>query len=288
LGSYLTHHIVDTIFPYQWSGLYFQPRHLRSQIKFEFIRHGPLNPDSVLQSSNCKSVAVLDEGISDKLQKTIINKPVIIFPDFTDESKPDMTFPLIKEIEEKAEGRKIVGLLGSLAKRKGFLKLLEIAQLSLEENSFFIFIGKLDKQSFSTEELDKINSFIESKPQNCLFHLERIPNESQFNALIKICDILFALYNYPHSSNILTKAAIFEKPVISIDNFCMGERVSKYRLGLTISNNSTEQCVDSIHKLAVLSEQSQFYLNPNFVDYKNIHSVEQLIVKFSEILSTHS
>jgi len=50
------------------------------------------------------------------------------FPDFTDESLPDFSFPIMKQIQDKAAGRKIIGLLGSLDKRKGFLTLLEVSQ----------------------------------------------------------------------------------------------------------------------------------------------------------------
>jgi hypothetical protein len=56
--------------------------------------------------------------------------------------------------------------------------------------------------------------------------LNEFPDEAQFNSLVYICDILFAAYNnFPNSSNILTKAAIFQRPVVVSNNFCMEKRV---------------------------------------------------------------
>lgn len=288
LGSYLTHNWVDKIFPYKWSGLYFQPRHLRGQRKFEFIRHGFLNPHAVLQSSYCQSVAILDEGVAEKLQNSIKDKPIVIFPDFTDESPPDTNFIIAKEVLQKAKGRKIIGLLGALEKRKGLLTLLKIAQLTLEEDWFFIFVGELKKYTFMPKELIEIEAVFNSDTKNCFFHLERIPNESQFNALVDLCDILFAVYDYPHSSNILTKAAIFEKPVIVGDEFCMAERVRQFQLGFTVNEKNTTQCIEAIRQLCDKSDLNNTQIQLRFKDYRRAHSIEQLHLKFQEILARYS
>ncbi|MFM7791033.1 MAG: glycosyltransferase family 1 protein, partial [Microcystis panniformis] len=92
--------------------MYFQPP-LRKTLKYQQLRRGILNPLAVLKSKQCLGVAVLDEGIADKLQQKL-NKPVVVLTDITDESPPDMDFEIVKKIRAKAAGRKIVGLLGSL------------------------------------------------------------------------------------------------------------------------------------------------------------------------------
>ena len=113
LAPYLTNHVIDLIFPYQWSGLYFHPTYLRRIQKFWSICRGPLRQYAVLKSSRCPAIAVLDEGIADKLQSKIGGTLVITFPDFTDTSSPDLNFPIAQQIKAKAQGRKIIGLLGS-------------------------------------------------------------------------------------------------------------------------------------------------------------------------------
>lgn len=284
LSSYAIHYIVDKIFPYDWSGLYFRSYHQPKQQKHSILSKF-LNPYTVLQSSHCKSVAILNEDTAETLQSKLKKKPVIVFPDFTDESLPDFSFPIIKQIQDKAAGRKIIGLLGSLDKRKGFLTLLEVSQKMVEKDCFFVFAGQLGESSFLPHELMKMQNIVDSIPHNCFFHFERIPDEAQFNSLVYICDILFAAYNnFPNSSNILTKAAIFQKPVVVSNNFCMEKRVKKFYLGLTINEGDTLQCIDTLAQLCFQSTLDNEDIKRNFEGYKHVHSIEQLYKAFSNVL----
>ncbi len=286
LSLYLTHHVVDRIFPYNWSGLYFRPGHLRLGQKLSAIRRGPLNPDAVLKSCRCLAVAVLDEGITEKLCAKSKGKLVIVFPDIADASPPDSNFSVVKQIQDKACGRKVIGLLGSLAKRKGFLTLLEVAQKTEQENWFFVFAGQLVERTFLPEDLEKIQAVVKSAPDNCHFHFDHIPGESQFNALVNVCDILFAVYiNFLHSSNILTKASVFEKPVLVSNKFCMGERVHKFNLGCRIDENNVPDCIEALHYLFHSLKLNSHQVQPNFQGYRAFHSTEQLCGAFRSILA---
>jgi len=254
--------ITDTIFPYPWSGLYFQPGYLRIPPKLRWMRHGILNPLSVLKSSHCPVVAVLDEGIADKLQQKL-NKPVVVLTDITDESPPDMSFEIAQKIRAKAAGRKIIGLLGSLDKRKGTLTLLEVSQ-QVSDRWFFVFAGRLAEPAFTAAELAKIEEIVK---------------------VVQVCDVLYAAYeNFPYSSNILTKGAIFQKPVIASKNYCMGERVEKFNLGYGIEGGSVSQCVSILERLHEELSTGNLSIQPNFEGYRHLHSIEQLISAFQKIL----
>ncbi|MDB9425757.1 glycosyltransferase family 1 protein [Microcystis aeruginosa CS-564/01] len=282
LGPYLTASISDHIFSYPWSGLYFQPP-LRKTLKYQRIRRGILDPLAVLKSKQCLGVAVLDEGIADKLQQKL-NKPVVIFPDFTDESPPDMSFEIAQKIRAKAAGRKIIGLLGSLDRRKGTLTLLEVSR-QVSDRWFFVFAGKLAESAFTAAELAKIGEIVKANPDNCFFHLTRIPTEAQFNAIIQICDLLYAAYeNFFPSVNVLTKAAIFEKPVIASKNYCMGERVEKFNLGYGIEEGSVCQCVSILERFHEELSTGNLSIQPDFEGYRHLHSIEQLRYAFQKIL----
>lgn len=289
LSSYLIHHLVDKIFPYNWSGLYFRSYYQQMKQRGWYLHRDSLNPYTVLCSSHCQAVAILNEDMAETLQRKLKKKPVVIFPDFTDDSQPDFSFPITKQVQDKAAGRKIIGLLGSLDKRKGFLTLLDVSQRVVGEDWFFVFAGKFGENSFLPQELMKIQCVIKSAPYNCFFHFERIPNEAQFNSLVYVCDILFAVYNnFPNSSNILTKAAIFKKPVIVSNNFCMGKRVREFDLGLTINEGSTSQCIEALHHLRSSSKLDIAQTKRNFEGYKHLHSIEQLYKAFQAILNAHS
>jgi hypothetical protein len=275
--------ITDTIFPYPWSGLYFQPGYLRIPPKFRWMRHGILNPLSVLKSSHCPVVAVLDEGIADKLQQKL-NKPVVTFPDITDESAPDINFEIAQKIRAKAAGRKIVGLLGSLDKRKGTLTLLEVSQ-QVSGRWFFVFAGRLAEPAFTAAELAKIGEIVKANPDNCFFYWNSIPDGSGFNAVVQVCDVLYAAYeNFPYSSNILTKGAIFQKPVIASKNYCMGERVEQFSLGYGIEEGSVSQCVSILERFHEELSTGSLSIQPDFEGYRHRHSIEQLRAAFQKIL----
>jgi hypothetical protein len=282
LALYLTAATIDQIFPYPWSGLYFQPP-LRKTLKYQQLRQGILDPLAVLKSKQCLGVAVLDEGIADKLQQKL-NKPVVIFPDFTDESPPDMSFEIAQKIRAKAAGRKIIGLLGSLDRRKGTLTLLEVSR-QVSDRWFFVFAGKLAESAFTAAELAKIGEIVKANPGNCFFHLTRIPTEAQFNAITQICDVLYAAYeNFFPSVNVLTKAAIFEKPVIASKNYCMGERVEKFNLGYGIEGGSVSQCVSILERFHEELSTGNLSIQPDFEGYRHLHSIEQLSSAFQKIL----
>ncbi|AFY36218.1 glycosyltransferase [Calothrix sp. PCC 7507] len=281
LSHYLTHHIIDLIFPYQWSGLYFHPTHLRTGQLLLPILRTPLSHYSVTHSSRCCGIALLDDVEVQKLKQKL-NKLVITFPDFTDESTPDSNYIVIKQIKEKAGNKKIIGLLGGLTQRKGLFTLLEIAQNSIEENWFFVFAGRLYEDDLQPEQVRKVWNIIESAPPNCFFHLERIPNETQFNAVIDICDILYAVYeDFPFSSNILTKAAVFEKLVIVSERFYMGEVVKKFQMGISIPEKNMDKSIESIQILCHHLDTHNYNLKPDFEGYKYTQSVLRLREAFS-------
>jgi glycosyltransferase involved in cell wall biosynthesis len=286
LSDYLTHHIIDRIFPFKWSGLYFTPPYLKFGQRTLPVVRIPLTPYAIAKSPSCRGIAFLDDNVTRSVQMQI-KTPAITFPDVTDESLPDNSSAVIKEIRKKAGKRRIVGLLGGLTKRKGLLTLLEVAQKSVSENWFFVFIGKLYEHELLPDEAIKVRNIVKADPSNCFFHFERIPDEAQFNAAIDICDILFAAYeNFPFSSNILTKAAVFQKPLIVSDGFCMSERVKAFRLGVSIPERDVTKCIEALNYLSKELDSDTSILKPDFEGYKRIHSAEQLRTAFETICNS--
>jgi hypothetical protein len=272
LVSGVTHHLVDWIFPHPWAGLYLHPSYLRRPSRY--ISERMFAPSSVLKSERCRVVAVLDEGVAEKLEEEI-QKRVVIFPDVADAACPDTAFALLSEIRERARGRKIIGLLGSLELRKGFWNLLEAARMTTGEPWFYLFAGRLSDEHMLQEHWARLQRLASMQPENCFFHFQHIPSEEQFNALVEMCDIVFAAYlKFTSSSNLLGKAALHRKLLIVSDGYCMGERVERFRLGLTIPEGNVGRCVDALHQL--LDEHGAEQLHPDFEGYCNIHSSAQL------------
>jgi hypothetical protein len=272
---------LNWIFPYKWSGLYLQPINFRLHKKCSFIRKGLLDRNNLFSSKLCRSVAVLDEGIITRLQKKIKSKTVSLFPDFADNSVPDIKYAVANEIRKISHGRKIVGLLGALQKRKGILTLLNLAQKYNHEDWFFIFCGKIIKEDFTPEELNYIDTIKELSPDNCYFYNDYIPSETQFNALVELCDVIFSVYeDFYYSSNMLAKAAYFKKWVIVNNGFCMYERVRQFQLGLSVESGDIKGCYEALRHLL----NNDIDLHPNYKGYLDLHSEQRLKDAFECIL----
>jgi hypothetical protein len=285
-GSKITHNLVRALFPYNWSGLYFHPRRFRKHPPG--LQNGSKNRHEILKLPNCKAVAVLDEGVASLLGGAVGEGKVFVFPDVADDASPDAGYGLLKEIRRRAGGRKIIASLGSQGGRKGLLTLLETARKSIGEDWFFLFAGKLARRDLSPDQVKTLHEAAETA-ENCFFHFETIPDEPQFNALVEASEVLFAAYlDFPHSSNLLTKAAIFEKPAIVSDGYCMAERVRQYRLGRVIFPGNSQDCAEAIRQLLNSTPSSTGELSPDYEGYRLVHSTAQLKLAFKDLIEQAS
>jgi hypothetical protein len=66
-----------------------------------------------------------------------------------------------------------------------------------------------------------------------------LPDETSFNSIIATANVIFAVYrDFYRSSNMLAKAAYFEKPILVADRCLMGERVTQYGIGHAVPADS--------------------------------------------------
>jgi len=252
LYGYLPVRIIDWLFPFLWSGLYFHPAYFRDLTASGEPKKGRLRPpiDFLAQSKWAASIAVLDAGIIDKLCSSLHGKHAVVFPDFTDELPPAPHYHLAEEIISKAKGKMIIGLLGSLERRKGLLTLLKIAQHPSSCDWFFLFAGELAEQTFSAQELKEIKSFFDMPRDNCLAYFNRIPGDDQFNALVNVCDVLYVVYQgFLHSSNVVTKAATYGKSLMVSSGGYMEEVVKQFELGEVIPAEDVPSALVAMSKL---------------------------------------
>ena len=251
-GGYLPVMLIDQQFPFLWSGLYFHPRHLRAlnkDVKPRKLRFAP--PVYFFAHSKwASSVAVLDAGILSALRVKLNGKQAVVLPDFTDEVLPFEHCPLAEQIRSKAKGRKIIGLLGSLERRKGLLTLIRVVMQSASRDWYFVFAGVLHDQTFSKDELSEIKLFFDEQREECFFHFGKIPDDAQFNAAMNVCDVIFAMYeDFPHSSNLVTKSAMYGKSVLVSTGGYMEEVVRNYKLGEAVPAGDVQAAMNALHRL---------------------------------------
>jgi hypothetical protein len=241
---------------------------------FHPVYYNHIDFSYLFRSKYNSSLAVLDETCDLNLEI----KKKFVLPDITDEQDPGIISELTREILKKANGRKIISLLGSLEKRKGILPLLQVAR-EIDNNKYFFLIAGQLAGAYSEDE----KSYIQNARQmdNCYMALEGIPTEYDFNSLVKISDILYVVYiDFFHSSNILTKAGLFEKPVLSLQDYCIGKRVEKYNLGITISAPGVPEIRKALENFDLLFDWSK----SKFKEYFLMHSQTSLKQSLKGIL----
>ena len=135
----------------------------------------------------------------------------------------------------------------------------------------FVMIGKLYLNKFNEDEKLLINSAI-SSPNNIYSSTDYINEESEYNALFISSDIIYAVYNnFDSSSNTLTKAACFRKPLIANSNSTVGDRVLRYNLGEVAEENNTSSIIQALNKIH--STSTNYY---RFSSYEKDHSFTAL------------
>ncbi len=274
-----------------WSGLYFRNHHFGSELSG--IRKAAKG-DRSLRNENLVAVGILDERFQDTMAAESI-KQVIAFPDITNEEPPEVASVFAQEIRAQAAGRKIIGMI-SLERRKGFLTMLRIAEAAAgKEDWFFVAAGKYARDTFSEEEqryITSIQARVDSgELDNIYLKLpgERVNDGADFNSLIETFDVIYAAYeDFQGSSNALTKGAIFERPLIATRGECVGNRVEKYGMGLTIEQGDVTQGQEAIRRVIGGEDWDGNTLRRNYQRYHSLHNRERLDEVFAELLALGS
>ena len=266
-----------------WAGLYLQARTLRLPGTINPVTGKIPKPEFMFGGALCKGIAILDEGKCDEASREF-RKPVFVFPEMTDERFQESAEGklLADQMIKFANGRIIVGLFGHLSSSKGVEIFLNAAKESCTSDVCFVMVGE---KGWGYEREKNIQKKI-SECDNLWFHLNRIFNESDLNYLISKCHVLFASYiDFPHSSGIMTKAALFEKPIIVSEGFLMAERVRRFKLGEVIPQGDHGALLEAIRLITNKRYPWKQNLKPEWDIYRNKNSFECLKSSFQKMFS---
>lgn len=278
--------IPDIVLHRPWSGLYLRNHHHGEPDSFTKILRMFAKGDALLKSRFCKGVGVLDERFIPAMER-LTGQSITAYPDVTQGGLPSRPFELSERVEREADGRTIVGMIG-LERRKGFLTMIRTAALAREAGAplHFVCAGIYHRGEYSAEELRELDTLAKDIADGRVHNVhwnpaaERIRSEEDFNCLFSRFDIAWAAYErFQGSSGTLSKAALFEKPCLATKGECIGQRVERYAMGLTISEGSPQEAFAAILRLAESTPA-----DPRYDEYRRDHSLQRLDGILAELL----
>lgn len=217
-----------------WVGFYFMPTHFRrgTSVRLDKRFQQAWVDYQLLRQPLARGLAVLDEGLGFPLRWVLGGKPLVTMPEITETEVLDAEEA--RQLRRLAGTRPIIALMGHLSPRKGVLNFLRASAGIDPAKAFFLMAGKFAAKDFRPHEQEELERLMRPR-ENLHLHLSHIEDARLFNGLFNACDIHVLVYqNFFHSSGLLAKAAVFEKPVIVAERHCMGERVERLGMGWTV------------------------------------------------------
>lgn len=240
--------------------------------------------DHIFNSPNCLALAIHDEGITVQLNNRLRTN-VILFPEIADLTPPDAAHRLSLEIKSKAKGRIVVGTIGLEPHKCGY-EFLQLAKHADPSVYYFVFAGIFNehvKAGYDRQQQEEFSSFFAALPENCLTSFGHIEEGTDYNSIFCSFDVVYLMYkHFYNASNRLTKAASFQKLVLSSDMGCIGEDIKKYHLGELLAEINTEQALEKLNLLRAKIAAADFPVE-DWKTYSAKHHTDLLNKKFKEI-----
>jgi hypothetical protein len=249
----------ESVNPLPWMGIRFVP--------------SETGDEAYYQLPSFAGMCFLNENIQLSYQALMPKKSFSYLPDITEDSLPSQQTELVTHIKAQAQGRHIVFLGGTLGGNKNLARWYELIALADPAVWYFVQIGELFENTLTSEDAEALARITQQCPTNLFIKREYLPDEAAFNEVIFASDVIFAVYrNFTLSSNMLGKAAAFERPILVADGHLMGQRVTQYGIGLVVPDNDVKKMYVSLQQLLLPATQ----LTDNFRAYRRDFSVDAL------------
>jgi glycosyltransferase involved in cell wall biosynthesis len=126
-------------------------------------------------------------------------------------------------------------------------------------------LGRINKNNLIKEDEAALAKIVAAPPSHLYILPTYLKDERIFNEILSLADVVFAVYrDFGRSSNMLSKAAYFEKPILVATGSLMGTLVERYKIGLTVDQNDTLAMHQALQDAASIEE-----LETNFKAYRH-------------------
>lgn len=245
---------VEHWLPRRWAGVVTGPSAVRQPGLFA-------GGERVLAARHCRALVVTDETFVTPCQNSWPGKPVLVMPEIADVTPPADS-SIVAAVRTWAGGRRLVGLLGVISGKKNISAFLATARRArkMRPDLAFVLAGDFSPQACPGPERRALAAELAELPPNCWFHPKPIADGPQFNAWVTACDFLWLAYrDVVYKSNLLTKAAHFQRPVLVSPGGVMAAHTQLYRLGEVIDATQADQVLSALDRLVTTPETGRAY-----------------------------
>lgn len=206
--------------------------------------------DEFYDSPGFSGLALLSDDSAKRFAEWFPGKRFVAVPDVTYAGLPKKLPGWLRNALRRSRGRKVIVCGGSMTGRKNIAFLRRVMERLDPAEWFLLMVGRPYKNTFNHEDLAFWQDAEFGRFENVFVMPEFIDDERDFNAMISHADVIFAAYrDFNCSSNMLSKAATFEKPVVVPRGTYIGEEVVRYGIGVAVALSDAEQAAESMSLL---------------------------------------
>lgn len=206
------------------------------------------------RSQAFRGLGFLDEDICNQHARWFPERHFVCLPEITTHVACPEHSGLVTSLKTRAQGRKIVFYGGSLGRSKNLAMWGRVMAAMDPKEWFFCLVGEICTHDLLPEDRAVVEALQREPRENVLSHLQYIGVDCVFNALVASSDVVYAVYrDFPYSSNIITKSAWLEKPVVVSERYAMGQRVRRYGFGLTTPEDDRDAIVQSLERACAMT-----------------------------------
>lgn len=253
---------MDSSFGCGWSGILFHPSRVKDDAQ---------PSERLFNSRRLQGLLFLNPYSVDRYQQS---HPDLYFsraPDVAITDCNETSSQLAQSMVARAAGRKIVLMIGAISAFKGLKDFIALIHSADPGQFFFAIIGCVHWSTLGKDE-QSIRDFYSSHRENVFTFDAYLETEDVYNSFIACSDVIYAVYKGAMgSSNTLTKAAFFGRPVLVAQDSYLGELVLAGGTGAVVEAGDTQATCQALHDVLEHSIPQE-----NFLAYYQLNSLPAL------------
>ncbi|WP_310430225.1 glycosyltransferase, partial [Chamaesiphon sp. VAR_48_metabat_135_sub] len=254
--------------PNSWIALSIQPSYQAAISIGKHKSRQRFASEQLFALPSCKAVLALHPIYQNFFEKRFKQSKFLVFPEIVDVEISEKS-EIADRIQNLAGGRKIISTIGSLLPKRNLKLFLESARKLDSSEYFILVVGRFPKQGYSTAEIEYIQKLLLNFSTNSYIDLDYyIPDETEFNKLLAISDLIYLQYkDHSCSSNILSKAIELRKPILVNSGYLMEKVVRTYDWEAIVPEDPeiiAKEIINLVHNFTINEEKySQFLSDYN-------------------------